>query len=407
MINLVLRLALAVVLALIVGTLVRKIKLPAILGWLITGMIVGPHALQIMNVDMFNAQWYQLLMNILEVGVGCLIGSELIVSQLKKSGKQIVITTLFQSLMTFFLVSLAFGVIFYIVDIPLYVALLFGGIALATAPAPALSIVQEFKTKGPVTDTLIPMAVLDDVVALVVFMSINSILSAMKTEASTSLGVTLFLMLFLPILIGLVLGYVGTLVLKVKRKPIPTMLLMGLLCIVIGSFGYALNTYVFKEPVLNFMLIGMGFSAVFSNMLPEKQAAHVMHSFDPLLGIFLTMVILNLGAPLDYHLILGAGIFTAVYIIVRAIGKYTGAYMGAKVTGLPTTVQKYLGFTLLPHSGVSLVFTGIAVSTLNQFDPQSAVIIQGTIAAAAIINEVIAVIVAKKAFEWSGEMNQG
>ncbi len=407
MINLVLRLALAVVLALIVGTLVRKIKLPAILGWLITGMIVGPHALQIMNVDMFNAQWYQLLMNILEVGVGCLIGSELIVSQLKKSGKQIVITTLFQSLMTFFLVSLAFGVIFYIVDIPLYVALLFGGIALATAPAPALSIVQEFKTKGPVTDTLIPMAVLDDVVALVVFMSINSILSAMKTEASTSLGVTLFLMLFLPILIGLVLGYVGTLVLKVKRKPIPTMLLMGLLCIVIGSFGYALNTYVFKEPVLNFMLIGMGFSAVFSNMLPEKQAAHVMHSFDPLLGIFLTMVILNLGAPLDYHLILGAGIFTAVYIIVRAIGKYTGAYMGAKVTGLPTTVQKYLGFTLLPHSGVSLVFTGIAVSTLNQFDPQSAVIIQGTIVAAAIINEVIAVIVSKKAFEWSGEMNQG
>ena len=74
---------------------------------------------------------------------------------------------------------------------------------------------------------------------------------------------------------------------------------------------------------------------------------------------------MNLGAPLDYHLILGAGVFTAIYIISRAIGKYGGAYVGAKITGLPETVQKYLGFTLLPHSGVSLVFIGVAAATLN------------------------------------------
>ena len=80
--------------------------------------------------------------------------------------------------------------------------------------------------------------------------------------------------------------------------------------------------------------------------------------------------------------------------------------MGAKQTGLPLTVQKYLGLTLLPHSGVSLVFTGIAVTTLNQFDRQSAIIIQGTIAAAAIINKIIAVIVAKKAFELADEIPQ-
>ena len=80
--------------------------------------------------------------------------------------------------------------------------------------------------------------------------------------------------------------------------------------------------------------------------------------------------------------------------------------MGAKATKMPVTVQKYLGFTLLPHSGVSLVFTGITVSLLTVPAPECAKIIQGTIAAAAVINEIIAVIIAKKGFEWAGEMTE-
>lgn len=59
---------------------------------------------------------------------------------------------------------------FYFTNIPLYLAVIFGGIALATAPAPALSVVREFKTDGPVTKTLIPMAALDDMVGVVVFL---------------------------------------------------------------------------------------------------------------------------------------------------------------------------------------------------------------------------------------------
>lgn len=76
------------------------------------------------------------------------------------------------------------------------------------------------------------------------------------------------------------------------------------------------------------------------------------------------------------------------------------------MTHCPPTVRKYLGFTLLPHSGVSLVFTGIAVSVLAGPAPECASIIQGTIAAAAVINEIIAVYVAKKGFEWAGELGK-
>ena len=116
-------------------------------------------------------------------------------------------------------------------------------------------------------------------------------------------------------------------------------------------------------------------------------------------------MIMNLGAPLDYHLIIGAGVLTLVYIVSRAIGKYFSTRLGAKLTKSPATVQKYLGLTLLPHSGVSLVFTGMAVATLSTFDAPSALIVQGTISAAAVINEVFAVLIAKKGFELAGEMD--
>lgn len=154
------------------------------------------------------------------------------------------------------------------------------------------------------------------------------------------------------------------------------------------------------------MLIGMAFSATFSNMMPEERLEQIMKGFNPILGVAMIVVILNLGAPLDYHLILGAGLFTAIYIIARALGKYFGAFFGAAVTKSPKTVRNFLGFTLLPHSGVSLVFTGIAVSVLTGPAPECAKIIQGTIAAAAVINEIIAVIMAKKGFEWAGNFTK-
>lgn len=150
----------------------------------------------------------------------------------------------------------------------------------------------------------------------------------------------------------------------------------------------------------------MAFSATFTNIISEERLRRLKSDFNPFLAVAMIIVILNLGAPLDYHAIMGAGLFTGIYIVSRALGKYFGAYWGARITRAPRTVRKYLGLTLLPHSGVSLVFTGIAVSILNGADPESSRIVQGTIAAAAVINEVIAVVVAKKGFEWAGEFQK-
>lgn len=142
-----------------VGKLVSKVKLPSILGWLITGMVLGPHALSLINQQLLDAQWYQTIVHILECGVGLMIGTELVWNKIKRSGKAIVITTLTQSLGTFLIVSLVFAIVFEISGIPIYLAFIFGGIALATAPAPeCANIVQ---------GTIAAAAVINEIIAVI------------------------------------------------------------------------------------------------------------------------------------------------------------------------------------------------------------------------------------------------
>lgn len=169
--------------------------------------------------------------------------------------------------------------------------------------------------------------------------------------------------------------------------------------------GWLINTYLLSGVTLNYMLMGVSFSAVFSNMITTEQLEKINYYFAPILAIALYAAIVDLGVPLDYHLILGAGLYTFIYIAARAFGKYFGARAGASLMHMPNTVKNYLGLTLLPHSGVSLVFTGIICSTLAAA-PEQVQIIQGTIAAAAVINEFIAVIAAKKGFELAGEIKR-
>lgn len=353
-----LRLAVAIGIAFVAGKLISKRKLPSILGWLIAGMCIGPHALNLLNGSVLDSTWFDVSESVLECVFGLMIGTEMIWKERKKAGPSILFTTITESLGTFAVVSLVFGVIFAVTGVPVYLALLFGGIALATAPAPSLSVVNDLKTDGPVTRTLIPMAALDDLVGALVFFLIVALVSANLSAEGIPVAVVLLLVL-LPVFIGIVTGFAAGKLLQRTKTPGGTLAVMLAMLLVSAGIGFAM-----------------------------------------------IVVILNLAAPLDYHLIFGAGLYTAIYIAARAVGKYGGAYFGAAVTHAPETVRKYLGFTLLPHSGVSLVFTGIAVSVLQGHAPECAQIIQGTIAAAAVINEVIAVFMAKKGFAWAGELHK-
>ena len=402
----ILRWAFVLLLAWVSGKLITKIKMPAILGWLIAGMFLGPYSLGILSAPTLSSGWYKITITWMQCAFGLMLGTELILSQLKSYGKALILTTLSQSLGTFLIVTLAFSIALYATHNPVWLAPAFGGIALATAPAPALSIVQEFHTRGPVTDTLLPMAVLDDIVGIAVFFTVNSFIASRVSGGAVPMYM-IPVMIFLPIGIGILTGLPVGLLLRKKTGKTKTLCILLLGITVTAGIGLILNRLVFTNITLNYMLMGVSFSAVFSNMISPMQLQAATGWFHPVLGISLLASIVDLGAPLDFHLVLGAGIFTVVYIFSRAFGKYFGARAGAKATHMPQTVQKYLGLTLLPHSGVSLVFTGIVCGVLAGPRPELAALVKGTIAAAAVINEIIAVLAARKGFELAGEIGAG
>lgn len=391
--------------AIVCGKLIAKIKLPAILGWLIAGIVFGPYLVGIVTLDTTNSLWYKVFIKFFECFAGVMIGREIIFKKIASSGKQIIGITFVQSIGTFLFVSIVFGIVFLITDVPIYLAFIFGGIALATAPAPALSIVNEYHTSGPVTKTLIPLAAIDDIIGVVVFFTVISIVNGMNGNSSTSLF-AIAGMILLPFAIGIIVGICAAFLIKRSKGNIQRLILLLVFLCTSVICGLLIDIFAFHSFSLNYLLIGMAFSATIANLIPEQKLAEMLKLYEPVLNLSLVIVIVNLGMPLDYRLIAGAGLFTAIYILSRAIGKIGGAYLGGKITKADTTVTKYLGFTLLPHSGVSLVFTGIAVSTLTVIDASLASIVSGTIVAAAIINEIIAVIVAKFAFKWAGEIKQ-
>lgn len=213
-----LRWIIVLLIAFFAGKLIAKLKLPSILGWLIVGMILGPHAVALMPQDVIDSAWYKLIITWMQCAFGLMLGTELIWKKIKNYGKALIVTTLTQSLGTFLFVSLVFGVIFYFTDVPIYLAFAFGGIALATAPAPALSIVQEFHTSGLVTDALIPMAELDDIVGIAVFFTVNSFIARSVSGGTVPLYM-IPVMIFLPVIIGAVDGFAaGKILQKIHGK---------------------------------------------------------------------------------------------------------------------------------------------------------------------------------------------
>lgn len=405
MFELILRLAAVVLFAFAAGKLASKLKMPAVLGFLIAGMAFGPNAFDLLTQNILDNAGYKTLINLMECCMGLMLGTEMVWRKIKQFGRQIIVITFAQSLMTFFVVSLAFAVIFHFSGTPVFLALLFGGIALATAPAPALSIVNEYKTDGPVTRTLIPLAVIDDVIAICVFLTILG--GVMKKTAGDALpGYTSLLIVLFPVLIGLLTGIAAAFMLKrlTSAKARAYVVFAGV--VVSAILTKLANCYLMPLPLLNFMLTGMVYSAVFSNILEESALDETMKYCNPVVSACFTLIILNLGAPLDYHLILGAGIYTVAYIISRAVGKMGGAALGAQISHAAKVVKKYLGMVILPHSGVSLVLTGIAISSLTGNYSQYGNIVRGTIAAAAVINEIIAVFVARQGFKLAGEIGK-
>ena len=370
--ELLLRLSFAILAGLAVSRCTKKFKLPHVTGYLIAGIIVGPFCLGLLGIDGigFNslAQVKDLsLLSDLTLGfIAFAIGNEFRLSQIKAIGKQATIIAIFQAFLATILVDIALiGLHFIIGDkLPLSAAITLGAIASATAPAATLMVVRQYKAKGKLTDMLLPVVALDDAVGLVIFSVSFGIAKSLESGNADLLSIIVSPMV--EIVFSLVLGAIAGAVLTLLERFFHSNSKRLCLAVTFVMLTVALSKLKFNigpvhcgfSPLLVCMMLGTIFCNLcdYSEDLMEKTDKWTV----PLFVLFFVMS----GAELEFNVfadlaIVGVGL---VYIATRSLGKYFGARVSAQMTNCDKGIVRYLGITLLPQAGVAL---GMSLTALQ------------------------------------------
>ena len=342
----------------------KPLKLPAVTAYLIAGVLIGPYCLGALHIDGlgFGSMEEVSSLGVLsQVALGFIafsIGSEFRLDDLKKIGKQAFVIGIFQALVATLFVDLALLVVHLAMPDKLSVPQLItlGAIATATAPAATLMVVRQYKANGPLTKLLLPIVALDDAVGLIVFAVSFGIA---KTLVSGNVDIISILVNpFVEIICSLVLGAVMGWLLTQLEKLFNSNTNRLNVTIAFVVMTVALSTLKFEiGPVhvgFSSLLVCMMLGTIFCNICPlsEDMMTRSDKWTSPLLALFFVIS----GAELELSVftdiaIVGIGV---VYILFRSLGKYFGAFISAKATKCEPQICKYLGITLLPQAGVAL-----------------------------------------------------
>ena len=359
---------LSVSIALLGGLLMTRafkpLKLPSVTAYLVAGVLIGPYVMGRLGIDGLGFNTHDAVSKlslISEVALGFIafsIGSEFGLDDLKKTGKQTVIIGVFQALAATILVDAALLAVHLLMPDKLSVSQLItlGAIATATAPAATLMVVRQYKAKGPLTDLLLPIVALDDAVGLIVFavsfgiaktlvvgeMDLVSVIVNPLVEIVCSLG------------LGAIMGWILTQLEKLFNSN--TNRLNMTITFVFLTVALSMMDFHIGAVHISFssLLVCMMLGTIFCNICPLSH--DLMEKADrwtsPLFALFFVIsgAELELGVFTDWAVV----VIGIVYIVFRSLGKYTGAYVSAKATKCESSICKYLGITLLPQAGVAL-----------------------------------------------------
>ena len=214
-------LSIALFAGLMLSRLAKVLQLPAVTAYLIAGVLIGPYLLGRLGVQglgfisLDDVKSYSILCDIALGFIAFTMGNEFRIPALKKIGKQATVIGVAQALVTCLIVDVALILLHFAIPetFSLSAAIVLGAVATATAPAATLMVVRQYKAKGPLTDILLPVVALDDAVGLVVFAISFGIAKAISNGPVNVLSVILepIIEVVLSLLLGLVVGYLFTL----------------------------------------------------------------------------------------------------------------------------------------------------------------------------------------------------
>lgn len=357
-------LSIALIAGLLLSRLAKKLQLPAVTAYLVAGILIGPYCLGSLGISgigfisMADVKSYSLICDVALGFIAFSIGNEFRLTQLKKIGRQATIVGIFQAVVTTIVVDIALVALHFAMPDVLTVeaAIILGAIAAATAPAATLMVVKQYKAKGPVTDILLPVVALDDAVGLIIFAISFGIARAMNagTLNITSIIIEPMLEVVLSLLLGTVMGiafHICERFFHSRSKRLSVSIAFVLLTIALSKLTFNLcGVHIAFSSLLTCMMLGTIFCNIcdFSEELMER----VDRWTAPLFVLFFVLSGAELEMSVFSNLLMV--LVGVVYIIARSIGKYSGAFVSAKISGCNDNIVKYLGITLLPQAGVAL-----------------------------------------------------
>ena len=375
--------------ALIAGKIVKQLKLPNVTGYLVIGLLIGPNCIGLLSEELLSN------MNIItELALGCIafsIGAEFKISFLKKVGKAPIIIVVLEGLGAVTVVDTVLLLLGYDVTFSLAI----GAIASATAAASTLMIVKQYKSKGQVTNTLLPVVALDDAVALMAFgisMAVANVISSHGEVAIGKLLIQPLIEIVGGLLFGAVLGIIMVFAVKVytgRGNRLAITIMMICLCVGISDIvGFSS------------LLACMMLSLVFVNLSRFREK--IYEPLDRITPPIYMMFFIISGASLDIRIITSVGVVGAVYVVGRIAGKALGASLGARISNAPKEVRRWLGFTLVPQEGVAIGLATSAAATLPEYGNR----IRTVILCGVVISELIGPVITKTALKKAGEITE-
>jgi len=404
-----LSLSVAIFAGLMLSRLAKLIKLPAVTAYLVAGILVGPYllgALQIPGlgfINMADIKTYGILSDVALGFIAFSIGNEFRLSQLKSTGKQATVIGIVQAVCATLLVDAALiGLHFLIPDkLPLPSAIVLGAVASATAPAATLMVVRQYKSKGPLTDILLPIVALDDAVGLILFAISFGIAKALISGHVDLLSVIVepILEVVLSLGLGALMGVLFTFFERFfhsRSKRLAMSVTFVLFTVALSMLKFEIGGI---HIAFSSLLVCMMLGTMFCNMCDFSE--ELMDRLDRWTApLFILFFVLS-GAELELStfqdiIVVCIGL---VYILVRSAGKYFGAAASAKMVHCDSNIVKYLGITLLPQAGVAL---GMAIKA-EALGSEGA-IVTNIILFSVLIYELIGPFLTKIALSKAGEI---
>ena len=404
-----LSLSIALLAGLLLSRLAKKVKLPAVTAYLISGVLVGPFVLGSfgvpgLGITRTQVKEFELISDLALGFIAFAMGNEFRLAKLKKIGKQATVIGVFQALFTTLVVDAILITLHFIIPnkLSLSAAIVLASVATATAPAATLMVVKQYKAKGPVTDVLLPVVALDDAVGLVVFAISFGVAKTISLGYINVLSMVLepLLEVILSLALGFVMGFLFTICEKYfhsrsKRMAVSVtfvMMTVGLSCLEfqIGAIHISFSS------LLACMMLG----TVFCNAcdVSEELMERADRWTTPILILF--FVISGAGLELSVFSDILVVIIGIVYILSRSIGKYFGAGISARLMKCDSNITKYLGITLLPQAGVAL---GMAIKAM-ELGPDGAIVRNITLFAV-LVYEIVGPFLTKVALTKAGDIN--